>query len=198
MKKKLFLLFSLAIVCCNTTLNAKVRTNNEFRRIDSLHYTVKTNLLYAATATFPLGFELGIGEKSSLDLSGSWNPWTFSDNKKWKHWAVVPEFRYWIAQRFAGHFVGLHAAYSEFNVGGVALLGLKHERRQGWLAGGGVSYGYVLPLTDKWRLEGTLSVGYLYQDYKRFDCETCGESRGKGTKNYVGPTKLGISLVYGF
>lgn len=46
---------------------------------------VKTNLLYDASATMNLGFEFGLSAKWTLDISGNYNPWTFSNNQKWKH-----------------------------------------------------------------------------------------------------------------
>lgn len=46
---------------------------------------VKTNLLYDATTTFNLGAEFCLAPKWTLDLSANYNPFTFSDNKKWKH-----------------------------------------------------------------------------------------------------------------
>ncbi len=51
---------------------------------------LKTNLLYDATASFNIGAEIALGRKYTLDVSGNWNPWTFSDNMKWKHWFVQP------------------------------------------------------------------------------------------------------------
>lgn len=65
---------------------------------------LKTNMLYDATSTFNLGFEFGLGKKCTFDLSGNYNPWTFSDNRKMKHWLVQPEMRWWTCRRFSGHF----------------------------------------------------------------------------------------------
>ena len=74
---------------------------------------VKTNLLYGAgTLTPNLGVEFGLGKRTTLDISGGYNPWnrqgTATDNKKWVHNIVQPEFRYWLCQRFNGHFFGVH------------------------------------------------------------------------------------------
>lgn len=161
-------------------------------------FVLKSNLLYLATGSLNAGAEVRLTENWSLALSGGYNPWTFSNNKKIKHWAVNPEARYWPSTVFSGHFVGLHALCGEFNAGGVSLLGLSRERREGSFTGMGFSYGYVMPLTEKWHLEGSVGLGYAYQDYKRFNCVKCGELIGKSHKNYVGPTKIGISLIYGF
>ena len=65
---------------------------------------LKTNLLYDATTTINLGAEAQIAPKWSLDLSGNFNGWTFSDGKRWKHWMVQPEARYWFCEPLGGHF----------------------------------------------------------------------------------------------
>ena len=56
---------------------------------------VKTNLLYDATATLNLGAEIGLAPRWTLDLSANYNPFSFSDNRKWKHWMAQPEARKW-------------------------------------------------------------------------------------------------------
>ena len=56
---------------------------------------LKTNLIYDAAATVNLGVEFPLGRRWSLDVSGNYNGWTLSDNRKWKHWLVQPEFRFW-------------------------------------------------------------------------------------------------------
>ena len=112
---------------------------------------VKTNLLADATTTFNIGVELALHPKWTLDVSGNYNPWTFRDNRKWQHWLVQPEARYWFCQKMSGHFLGFHVEGGAFNIGNLnvnmKLLGtdfrrLKDKRYEGWLAGGGIGYGY--------------------------------------------------------
>ena len=159
-------------------------------------YAIKTNALYWATTTPNLGFEIGLSDKFTLDLSGNYNPWTFSDSKKLKHWLVQPELRYWTCERFNGHFFGLHAHYAEYNVGGIKMLGLKDHRYQGNLYGAGVSYGYHWILNKRLSIEATIGVGYAYLDYDKYPCGKCGTKLKDGHKNYFGPTKAGVSLIY--
>lgn len=166
-------------------------------------FALKTNLLYDATTTFNLGMEFGLGRRTTLDISGNYNPWTFSNNRKFKHWMVQPEFRVWTCERFNGGFFGIHAFGGEMNIGGWDLPfglypNLKNHRYEGWFIGAGISYGYQWYLGPHWNLEATVGVGYLRFDYDRFDCVECGEKLGSGVENYFGPTKLGLSLIYLF
>lgn len=163
---------------------------------------VKTNLLYWATTTPNLGLEMGLGERTTLALTGAYNPWTLNkeSNKKIKHWLVMPEFRYWFCERFNGHFMGLHTGYTFYNLSGVQIpfygRSTKDHRYQGWAAGIGISYGYSWILGKRWNLEATLGVGYAYTNFDRYECATCGKFKGKEHKHYFGPTKAGISLIY--
>lgn len=162
---------------------------------------LKTNLLYDATATFNLGAEFGLSPKWTLDLSANYNPFSFSDNKKWKHWMAQPEARYWFCERFNGHFVGAHLLGGQFNVGNVKFpLGVypstKDYRYEGWYAGAGLVYGYQWILGNRWSIEAALGLGYVHSVYDKYDCPHCGEWRGDGHKNYFGPTKAAVSLIY--
>ena len=55
--------------------------------------SLKTNLLYDISTTFNLGAEFRLAPKWTLDVSANYNPFTFSDSKKWKHWMAQPEAR---------------------------------------------------------------------------------------------------------
>jgi len=157
---------------------------------------VKSNLLYDATSTINLGLEFGLSPKWTLDLSGNYNPWQFSDNKKLKHWLIQPEVRYWTCEKFYGHFLGLHGHYAEYNVGGIKLFGLDKYRYQGKLYGGGISYGYHFILNKRWSMEASIGVGYARLEYDKYYCEKCGDKIGDYKTNYIGPTKASLSLIY--
>ena len=130
---------------------------------------IKTNLLYDATATVNLGVEVGVAPKWTLDLSGNLNAWNVNEDKRWKHWLVQPEARYWFCDRFSRHFLGFHALGGQYNIGGlqnnIKFLGtdfskLSNNRFQGWGVGAGVAYGYAMILGKHWNLEFEVGVGY--------------------------------------
>lgn len=164
-------------------------------------FNLKTNLLYDATGTFNLGAEFRLSDKTSLDVPINWNPFTFSDNQKWKHFMVQPEFRYWTKDVFSGHFFGAHAHYANYNIGNLPKPfsdNMQQNRYEGWALGAGLSYGYRLNFNHNWAMEATIGVGYAYLDYDKFACEKCGTKTADKVRHYVGPTKAGISLIYTF
>lgn len=69
----------------------------------------------------------------------------------------------------------------------------------GWLAGGGISYGYHILLNRHWNIEVSVGVGYEYIDYKKYKCpDVCAELLEKGHYHYFGPSKASLSIVYIF
>lgn len=163
----------------------------------------KINMLYgAATLTPNFGVEFGLGQRTTLDIAGGYNPWNLNgkvgDNKKLVHWLVQPEFRYWFCERFNGQFIGAHALVSHYNVSGhkVPMMFDKQYRYQGMAYGAGVSYGYHLVLSRKFGLEFTAGVGVIAMNYDKYDCDKCAQKIGNFRKTYFGPTKAGITLVY--
>jgi hypothetical protein len=177
---------------------------------------LKTNALYWATTTPNLGVEVAMGEKFTFNLEGGYNPWTFNEdldvNQKMKHFIVSPEVRYWFCESFNGHFVGLMANCSQFNVSampipnvfmttgskGAVVEGSKESRYQGWAAGAGLTYGYQLILGKHWNMEATLGLGYWYATYDQYENRKCGYFTQACQKHLFGPTKLGLSFIYLF
>lgn len=175
--------------------------------IQAQNVALKTNLLYDALLSPTVGIEFGLAPKWSFDVSGTLNAWTIN-NKKWKQWMVQPEARYWFCQRFAGHFLGLHALGGQYNFGNLDIpfkfLGtdfstLKDYRYQGWFVGGGIAYGYSWILDKHWNLEAELGIGYIYTRYDKFRCQDCGKRVEEDVPhNYYGPTKAAINIIYVF
>jgi hypothetical protein len=159
-------------------------------------FALKTNVLYDATTTINAGMEVKLSHKLTLDVSGSYNPWEFSEYRRIKHWMMQPEFRYWPRASFSGHFVGIHGLFSQFNVGNISWMGLEGIRHQGFLYGCGITYGYHWFFTPAFRLEFSLGAGYANLNYEIIESRPCGPSIGRGTKHYFGPTRAGISLIF--
>lgn len=88
---------------------------------------LKSNLLYDAFATLNAGVETGLADRWTLDVSVNYNGWTLSHDRKWKHWLLQPEARYWFCDRWAGHFVGAHLLGGQYNVGGLKTTSLFWE-----------------------------------------------------------------------
>lgn len=157
----------------------------------------KVNLLSYAATTLSIGGEVKTSVRTSIDLSVLYNPWSFQDNKKMKHVLIQPEGRYWFCETFHGGFVGMHLHYGKYNVGGIGFTDyMKEHRFDGWLVGGGISYGYHWILSGRLALEATIGIGYTYLDYGVYPCEKCAEKIKDKSTSFFGPSRLGVSLIY--
>lgn len=165
---------------------------------------IRANLLPPIDGALALGASYAIGKQSTIDLAGSLRPWKRGEKYVNRYWLVQPEYRYWTCQKFNGSFWGVYLNGAQFNIGGKRLpfgifSQLKKYRYEGWLAGGGISYGYHWMLNDHWNIEASLGIGYDFIRYKQYKCvEKCAGLRDKGTHHYLGPSKASISLVYLF
>ncbi len=171
-------------------------------------FGIKTNLLSDAFLNVNIGVEAALTPKWTLDVEGQLNDWTLSHDRRWKHWTVQPEARYWFCDRFAGHFIGVHMHGGQFNMGGFNgiynFLGtdarkLEDMRYQGWFVGAGIAYGYAWALGRHWNIEAEVGIGYSYTKYDTYPCANCGTKVEEGKDHhYVGPTRLAVNLVYLF
>ena len=161
-------------------------------------FGVKTNALYAATATPNIGMEAALGERWTFELEGGYNPWTLDadNNTKVKHWLVSPELRYWFCESFQGHFIGVNSIYTMFNIGAIPSTSLENTRIQGWAAGAGLTYGYAFPIARRWNMELTLGYGVWYTEYDQYESRKCGLFQQEIQKWALGPTALGVSFIY--
>lgn len=178
------------------------------KKADAQTFAIKTNLAADAFLSPNIGAEVGLAPKWTLEAEGQVNFWTLSGNKRWKHWAVQPEVRYWLCDRFSGHFFGLHAHGGQFNIGGIDnslnFLGtdfskLSDSRFQGWFVGAGIAYGYDWIINKHWNFEAEIGIGYSYTRFDQFRCAGCGRRiRTDVPHNYFGITRVALNLVYLF
>lgn len=185
--KKLLFLWGLPVVLLSTCMNNAA----------AQELGIKTNLLYDATSTINLGLEVGLRNRWTLDVSANYNGWLAGEKIRLKHWLLQPEARYWLSENFNGHFLGVHAHVAGVDMGGTKFPLVNGEGRyKGYLYGAGISYGYQVILSERLSLEATIGFGYARVDYDRYSCKTCTDKSGPYHKNYIGPTKAGISLIY--
>ena len=173
---------------------------------------MKTNLLYWGTTTPNAGVEIALADRWTLELEAGYNPWTLNkeNNQKIKHWLVSPEVRYWFCESFNGHFIGLNANYTQFNIGAIPVpevfftldtnapegTRFADARNCGWAVGAGITYGYQFIIAPRWNLELTAGLGWWYSKYDRFESRKCGMFEQEIYHHAIGPTSLGISFIY--
>lgn len=160
---------------------------------------VKSNLLYDATTTMNLGLEFGLSRKWTLDIPVNYNPWKPDSGRRLRHWGIQPEVRYWFCESFNRTFLGLHVHYADFNVGklpGIFSENMQKNRYQGHLYGAGLSVGHSWILKKRWSIEASIGLGYARIEYEKYPCAECGSKLKDTGRNYFGPTKAALSIIY--
>jgi len=159
---------------------------------------LKINGLEAAGLIANFGMEFRITPRLSIDVMGRYSPYDyFNEARKIRVFAIQPEVRYWWGESLIkGHFVGVHVPVSGFNVQLNDKYRYQDPNHALW--GIGVSYGYAMPLgkSEKWGVEFTIGVGYMDIKYDVYEGVHNGKYLRTETRNYFGPTRLGIDFTY--
>ena len=166
------------------------------------HVALRTNLLYDATLSPNLGFDVRVDSAWTVGLLAGVNAWDIdkAENKKWRHMLFSLRARKFRKNLFEKGYYEGDLIYSHFNVGNIKFpFGLysavKNHRLQGDLVALGGKYGYSWILARDWRIEaeGGIAVGYAW--FKEYDCPHCGTFLGNGDRIFLLP-QLGINVVY--
>lgn len=163
------------------------------------YISARTNMLYDLALIPNIGLDIYLGKNFSL--SGNWMyAWWKNDNIYW-YWRTYGGdlgVRYWFgkaakAKPLTGHHVGLYGQIItyDFELGGRGYLGDR------WTYGGGIEYGYSLPIARRLNIDFNLGFGYLGGEFKEY-LPIDGHYVWQATKRrqFIGPTKAEISLVW--
>ena len=163
------------------------------------YMAVKTNMLYDLALVPNIGLEFYLGK--NISVAGNWMySWWKSERIAW-YWRTYGgdlAVRYWFGpdaekKPLSGHHVGVYGQIItyDFEIGGRGYLGDR------WSYAGGIEYGYSLPVARRLNIDFNLGVGYLGGEFKEY-LPIDGHYVWQATKkrNYIGPTKLEVSLVW--
>lgn len=159
---------------------------------------IKSNLLYDAALVPNVGVEFYITQGWTLGANWMYAWWN-SDRRHryWRTYGGELTLRKYFGRRaaekpLAGHHLGLYGQMLtyDFETGGRG-----YQSKLSY--GGGIEYGYSLPIGRRLNLDFSVGIGYLGGEYKVYDPED-GHYVWKETRqrHWFGPTKAEISLVW--
>lgn len=159
-------------------------------------FALKTNLLYAAALLINAEAEFYFKRRLSLNLDWQYAWWSNRGKHKYYRLAAVsPELRYWFASKenFRGHFGGFYVGTGLYEFMARPTHGIQGE----FFIAGGLTYGYMLPLGKRLRMELSLGVGYMMTEYRQYHWDRgCYVYEKTQRYSYFGPTKAKVSLVW--
>ena len=166
----------------------------------SFFLAARTNLLYDAVVIPNVGVEVYLGKQ--LTLGADWfYTWFKSDthHRYWQGYGGYLTLRKYFGEEegvnpFKGHHLGIYGTMLTYDVewGG---RGYQSPTKWGW--GGGVEYGYSMPIGRRLDLDFNLGIGYQggkYYEYLPMDGHYVWQSTHH--RNWFGPTKAEVSLKW--
>ena len=135
----------------------------------------------------------------SLNAGAQFNPFTFRLPEKGKQLQSRQQsyelgVRLWPWHIFSGWWIAGKAKYQEYNRGG--LFSQQTEEGDGF--GIGLSAGYSYMIHPNLNLEFGIGLWSGIKKYAVYDCPSCGLTTESGTKGFIMPNELLLSLVYVF
>ena len=197
--RKLLTIILLTMLSVNTFAKEPSKTklsSGDMGHPNMIH--IRTNLLYDALLVPNVGLEYGLTDRTSLVGNVMFDWLGFS--QKQLYWRILSgdvEYRYWFGNSISGflrkgHHVGIYGAVYRYDV----ELGDEGQMAD-FNYGGGISYGYSAPLNRSLSLDMSIGIGYMggkYKKYNYFDERYVWQS--DNDRNYIGPTKLEVTLVW--
>lgn len=165
--------------------------------VEPYQLAVKTNLLMDAALLPCLGAEMTL--KYNCSVAVEWHYAWWKNDHSYRYWQTYGgdiAFRRWFTQGcrpFTGHHVGLYLQTLTYDF----EFGNKGNQSDKWTFGGGLEYGFSLPIARRLNLDFCFGLGYVAGSYKEYLPQD-GHYVWQATKqrHWLGPTKAEISLVW--
>lgn len=174
-------------------------TDDENVFIDNLFAT--TNMLYDGILIPNIG--LGLRLSKRLTLQADWMYGRLSQREKRRYGRIYGgdiELRYRIGiphydSPLKGHYIGIYASLACYDFQtGFSHPGILSDKFNYAV---GLSYTFSLPVSTHFNIDFNIGLGYLWGTYKKYvPIDNCDVWLSTHKLNWVGPTRVGISLVW--
>ena len=164
--------------------------------------TLKTNALYWAMGMTNLAVDIDLAEHWSFSLPVFYSAWDYFVNDiKFRAVGLQPEIRYWFKDTNKdGWFIGAHFGMAYWNMAANGEYRYQDRNREDPALGGGVGFGYRLPISKngKWKVEFSLGLGVYNAPYDKFENVPNGQLVESSKYLYWGVDNASVSFSYTF
>lgn len=171
------------------------------------YMAAKSNMVYDLMLIPNAGLEFYLGKGFSIEANYM-HAWWKNDPSNW-YWRTYGGdlgVRYWFGRAakekpLTGHHIGAYwqVLTYDFELGQMGIIGGQPGGRlidePNWTVG--LEYGYSLPVAERLNIDFQIGLGYhwgVFYEYVPID--NCYVWQATKKRNYIGPTKIGISLVW--
>lgn len=165
---------------------------------------LKTNAIPLIIGISNIAVEVDVARHWSVTLPVYYSAWNyFKSTVKFRTFTIQPELRYWLSDSNDGFFAGLHPELAYYNFAIDGDYRYQDHKCKTPAIGGGVSFGYRLPISrnNRWKLELSLGAGFYGLHYDKFH-NTSDTKEGLRietvTDTYLGIDQANISVSYMF
>lgn len=147
---------------------------------------------------FGISCSFAAGRHITVNAGARANPWIFNKGTsrqfQSRHQTYYAGVRYWYSQAYYGWWTGTGLQFQEYNRGGI----LAPETEEGNAYGLVLNGGYSIALCGHLNLDLGLSMWCGVTDFIGYSCPKCGRITSSGTKFFLLPDDLIVSLVWIF
>lgn len=176
--------------------------------LERVPVAVKSNLLLDGATLANLSAEVGLGDCWSLSFDAVTPWWDSNDNGKVRTTRMMlfgGEGRWYMhrwksaSTAFAGPYLGVYGYGGRYDI---CRWSDAREKSRGYrsenLFSAGIDAGYSFRISQWWRLDLTVGVGYIQSDYKHYDVihRKYRMKHYNGSFSNVLPTRAGISVSW--
>ena len=161
-------------------------------------WSIGTNIVdYANLGTLNAESSVAIAQHCSFMAGVRFNPWTFrhgSEDKQFQNRkrCCYAGIRYWPWHIYSGWWTAVQLQYQEYNRGGL----FNWPTEEGDAYGVGLSIGYTLMVHKSFNIEFGVGAWAGSTAYTAYSCPYCGDVMDQGTKFFLWPNNVMVSLVY--
>lgn len=168
--------------------------------LNAQKFSVSTDVLdYACLGTLNADFSYAFSRHWSLVAGARYNPFTFGKDGSQSQFQLRQQSyalgaRFWPWHIWSGWWFAAKMRWQEYNQGGI----LSSRTDEGDRYGAGLYAGYTHMLAPHLNIEFGLGLWSGADVYRSYSCPSCGLTLDQGTRVFLLPDDIMISLAYVF